>query len=209
MIGDAIIRMTITRGVGAPGIDPGLDNNHTTVIAPRLYQPFPPTCYSDGVSLAIVTIKRNPIESMPPSVKSLNFMNNILAKIEATRQCAFDAIMLNQHDHLTETTISNIFLVKNGQLYTPAVTCGILAGITRDVVLSLAQKNRISSCQQVLTVEELYSADEFFLTNTSMELMPVTQVDSRVIGQGRPGQMTAQLHNAFRKHVNLHLMETK
>jgi branched-chain amino acid aminotransferase len=204
-LGDAIIRMTLTRGVGLPGLDPKPDIHHTTVITARPYQPLPSTHYSDGVSLVIVTIKRNPIESMPPSIKSLNFLNNILAKAEATRKGAFDAIMLNQHNHLTEATTSNLFLVKQRDLFTPAVTCGILEGITRDVIIELAQAKGISCHQQPLTVDTLYSADECFLTNTSLELMPVTRVDNHVIGSGRPGLMTIHLHDAFRQHVDQHL----
>ena len=206
-LGDAIVRMTITRGVGSPGLDPKTDSRHTTIITTRPYHPYPPTHYSKGVSLVIVTIKRNPIESMPPSIKSLNFLNNMLAKVEATQKGAFDAIMLNQHNHLTEATTSNLFLVRQEELFTPAVICGILEGITRDAVLSLAQAKGISCHQQPLTVEELFSADECFLTNTSMELMPVTQVDNHVIGSGRPGLMTIHLHDAFRQHVDQHLTD--
>ena len=205
-LGDAVIRMTLTRGVGPPGLNPELNIHPTTVITARPYQSLPSTYYSEGVSLVIVTIKRNPIESMPPSIKSLNFLNNILAKVEATRKGAFDGIMLNQHNHLTEATTSNLFLVRQGELFTPAVTCGILGGITRDAVLSLAQAKGISCRQQSLTADTLYSADECFLTNTSLELMPVTQVDNHVIGSGRPGPMTIHLHDAFRRHVDQHLM---
>ncbi len=207
-LGDAIVRMTLTRGVGLPGLDPGPDTHPTTVITARPYQPYPPKHYSEGVSLAIVTIKRNLIESMPPSIKSLNFLNNILAKAEATRKGAFDGIMLNQHNHLTEATTSNLFLVRQGELFTPAVTCGILEGITRDAVLRLAQAKEISCHQQPLTVDTLYSADECFLTNTSMELMPVTRVDNHAIGSGRPGPLTIHLHDAFRQHVEQHLTDS-
>ena len=206
-LGDAVIRMTLTRGVGLPGLDPEPDIQPTTVITARPYQPFPSTYYSEGVSLVIVTIKRNPIESMPPSIKSLNFLNNILAKVEATRKGAFDAIMLNQHNHLTEATTSNLFLVRQRELFTPTVTCGILEGITRNVVIEIAQAKGISCHQQPLTVDTLYSADECFLTNTSMELMPVTQVDNHVIGSGRPGPLTMRLHDAFRQHVAQHLTD--
>ncbi len=204
---NALIRMTITRGVGPPGLNAGPDIHPTTVITARPYHPYPPSHYSDGVSLVVVTIKRNPIESTPPSIKSLNFLNNILAKTEATRKGAFDAIMLNQHNQLTEATASNLFLVKNGELFTPALACGILEGITRDAVLSLAQANKVSCRQQLLTVDALYSADECFLTNTSMELMPVTQIDNRVIGSGRPGPITIHLHEAFRQHVDAHFAD--
>jgi branched-chain amino acid aminotransferase len=135
----------------------------------------------------------------------LNFLNSILAKAEATQKGAVDGIMLNQDNYLTEATTSNLFLVRHGELFTPAVTCGILEGITRNVVVELAEANGTSCHQQPLTVEELYSAEECFLTNTSMELMPVTQVDDRMIGNGRPGPVTNQLHDEFQLYVTQYI----
>ncbi len=198
---NALIRMTLTRGVTISGLDPGPASPQTTVITTKPFQPLPTTYYAKGVSVVVVTVRRNLIDAIPPRIKSLNFLNNILAKTEARQKDAFDGIMLNQHNHLTEATTSNLFLVRQGKLFTPAVTCGILEGITREVVIELAEANGIVCHQQPLRVENLYSADECFLTNTSMELIPVTQVDDRVIGSGRPGQMTIHLHDAFRQHV--------
>ena len=204
---NALIRLTLTRGDGPPGLDPEPNIQHTMVITARPYEPFPATRYTDGVSVVIVTVRRNLIDAIPPRIKSLNFLNNILSKAEATQKGAFDGIMLNQHNHLTEATTSNLFLVRQGALFTPAVTCGILEGITRDVVIELAETNSISCSQQPLTVEELYLADECFLTNTSMELMPVTQVDDHVIGSGRSGPVTIHLHGAFRQYIEQHLTD--
>ena len=208
-LSNAIIRLTLTRGIGLASLEIRPDIPHTTVITARPYQPFPSTYYSEGVALAIVTIQRIPIASVPPRIKSLNFLNNILAKEEATQKGMFDGIMLNQHNQLTEATTSNLFLVSGGELFTPAVTCGILEGITRNVVLSLAQSNKIACHQQPLAVDKLYAADECFLTNTSMGLMPVTRVDGHVIGTGRPGKLTTYLQQVFQRHVNQSFAERR
>jgi branched-chain amino acid aminotransferase len=202
---NALIRITLTRGITSPGLDPEPDSHHTTVITTRPYLPYPATHYADGVSVVIVTVRRNLIDAVSPRIKSLNFLNSILAKAEATQKGAVDGIMLNQDNYLTEATTSNLFLVRHGELFTPAVTCGILEGITRNVVVELAEANGTSCHQQPLTVEELYSAEECFLTNTSMELMPVTQVDDRMIGNGRPGPVTNQLHDEFQLYVTQYI----
>jgi len=202
---NALIRITLTRGITSPGLDPEPDSHHTTVITTRPYLPYPAIHYADGVSVVIVTVRRNLIDAVSPRIKSLNFLNSILAKAEATQKGAVDGIMLNQDNYLTEATTSNLFLVRHGELFTPAVTCGILAGITRNVVVELAEANGTSCHQQPLTVEELYSAEECFLTNTSMELMPVTQVDDRMIGNGRPGPVTNQLHDEFQLYVTQYI----
>ena len=157
--------------------------------------------------MVTLDIQRNSVNALPPSIKSLNFLNNILAKIESTQKGAFDGIMLNQHGHLTEATTSNIFLTKNGTLFTPATSCGILEGITRNTVLSLAKEEQIISYQKALTIDSLYEADECFLTNTSMELMPVLTVDGRMIGDSCPGPMTERLHKAFRRRMARYLDE--
>ncbi len=208
-LGDALIRLTLTRGVAPPGLNPGSNVRPTIVITTRQYQPYSSSQYADGVSLVIVGIRRNSIDALPPNIKSLNFLNNILAKAEATRKGAFDGIMLNQAGNLTEATTSNVFLVKNGKLFTPKCSCGILEGITRNAVIDLAEKQGVLCDQQPCAVEELYTADECFLTNTSMELMPVTRVDDRVIGTGNPGPMTARLHEAFRQAVEQHLQDIR
>ena len=202
---NGLLRVTVSRGKGPPGLDIDACHPPTVIITSRPHSPYSSTHYTHGVSLVTLDVRRNSTAALSPSIKSLNFLNNILAKAEATRKGAFDGIMLNQHSHLTEATTSNLFLAKDGQLFTPAATCGILEGITRNAVLGIATEQGIASPQQSLTVDALYAADECFLTNTSMEIMPVTQIDNHMIGSGRPGPMTLHLHDAFRRNVMQYL----
>jgi len=204
---NGLLRVTVSRGEGSPGLDISTCQSPTIIVTARHGTPYTATQYKQGVSLVTLDIQRNSVNALPPSIKSLNFLNNILAKIESTQKGAFDGIMLNQHGHLTEATTSNIFLTKNGTLFTPATSCGILEGITRNTVLSLAKEEQIISYQKALTIDSLYEADECFLTNTSMELMPVLTVDGRMIGDSCPGPMTERLHKAFRRRMARYLDE--
>jgi branched-chain amino acid aminotransferase len=134
---------------------------------------------------------------LSPQIKSTNFLNNILAKREAIAAGVFDSVFLNWEYHLTECTVSNLFFVTEGCLMTPSVDCGILAGITRDIVIQLAKELRIPLEEGRFTPDQLYQATESFLTNTSMEIMPVTSVDHRPIGQRKPGPITQKLRSQF------------
>lgn len=198
---DAWLRITISRGEGEPGLDPNLCKQPTLVVIIRPFRPLQEALYQEGVRLALVSVRRNLPAAHPPRIKSLSFLNNILAKHEAMRSSAFDGLMLNAEGYLTECTTSNIFLVKTGKLCTPSLECGILGGITREVVLQLAQENGVAHEEGRYKPEDAFHADECFLTNTSMELMPVREIDQSSIRDGSPGQVTRRLHHLF--HTNL------
>ena len=195
---EAYLRITVSRGAGEIGLDPALCKAPTLVIIAKPFQLYPESLYADGVSVLIAKTKRNLPEALPPQVKSLNFLNNILAKMEAKAAGAHEALMLNHRGELTEGTTSNLFVVQGGRVRTPAVECGILNGITRGLVLQLASELGIPSEEARLTVDDLLRADECFLTNTTQEVLPVTRVNGTMIGNGRPGEITRRLHVSFR-----------
>jgi branched-chain amino acid aminotransferase len=198
---DAYIRITVSRGEGEIGLDPGLCKRPTVVILALPLQSYPPHLIQEGVKLIITRIRRNLAAALPPRIKSLNFLNNILAKQEALQSGAFDALMLNVEGHVTECTTSNLFFVRTGRLCTPSIACGILDGITREVVLLLAQEQGIPVEEGAYTVEALRQAEECFLTNTSMEIMPACQIDHLPVGSGRPGPLTIRLQELFRSNL--------
>jgi branched-chain amino acid aminotransferase len=195
---EAYLRITVSRGAGEIGLDPALCKSPTLVIIAKPFQPYPESLYADGVSVIVAKTRRNLPEALPPQVKSLNFLNNILAKMEAKAAGAHEALMLNHQGELTEGTTSNLFVVQRGRVRTPAVECGILNGITRGLVLQLASELGIPSEETRLTVDDLLRADECFLTNTTQEVLPVTRVNGTMIGNGRPGEITRRLHASFR-----------
>jgi branched-chain amino acid aminotransferase len=195
---EAYLRITVSRGAGEIGLDPALCKSPTLVILAKPFQPYPESLYADGVSVIVAKTRRNLPEALPPQVKSLNFLNNILAKMEAKAAGAHEALMLNHQGELTEGTTSNMFVVQRGRVRTPAVECGILNGITRGLVLQLASELGIPSEETRLTVDDLLRADECFLTNTTQEVLPVTRVNGTMIGNGRPGEITRRLHASFR-----------
>lgn len=195
---EAYLRITVSRGAGEIGLDPALCKSPTLVILAKPFQPYPESLYADGVSVIVAKTRRNLPEALPPQVKSLNFLNNILAKMEAKAAGAHEALMLNHQGELTEGTTSNLFVVQRGRVRTPAVECGILNGITRGLVLQLASELGLPSEETRLTVDDLLRADECFLTNTTQEVLPVTRVNGTMIGNGRPGEITRRLHASFR-----------
>lgn len=197
----AYLRITISRGEGEIGLDPSLCRHPTVVIVALPFQPYPPHLFREGVKLTISRVRRNLASALPPQIKSLNFLNNILAKQEALQAGAFDALMLNVEGHLTECTASNLFFVRTGRLCTPSVACGILDGITREVVLLLAREQGIPVEEGIYTAEALKQAEECFLTNTSMEIMPACQIDTLPVGSGRPGPLTTRLQELFRSNL--------
>ena len=184
---DAYLRITISRGAGDIGLDPALCPTPTVVIITKPLHPPSPEHYRIGVKLIVARTRRNLPSALPPQIKTTNFLNNILAKREAIAAGAFDSILLNWESHLTECTVSNLFFVRAGRLCTPSLACGLLDGITRNIVLSLAQEAQIPVDEGYFGVEAIYKADECFLTNTSMEVMPVTMVDGHPVGNGTPG----------------------
>jgi branched-chain amino acid aminotransferase len=198
---DAYLRITVSRGEGAIGLDPRLCARPTVVVISLPLQPYPAELFNTGVSLAIMNVRRNLATALPPMIKSLNFLNNILAKQEASRAGAFDGLMLNAEGHITECTTSNIFFVKNRCVHTPSAACGILDGITREIVLSLAREQEFPTEEGRYLPDALLEADECFLTNTTMEIMPVRDIDKRPIGNEKPGPVTGRLRELFRANL--------
>ena len=198
---DAHLRITVSRGEGELGLDPALCRQPTLVIIARPLVRYPDRLYEEGVGLAIATVRRNLITALSPRIKSLNFLNNILAKQEAAKAGAFDALMLNAEGLLTESTTSNFFFVREGRIYTPSIDCGILDGITREVVLTLAKEAGIQTEEGRYPAETLARAEEAFLTNTSMEIMPVCSIDRQPVGSGRPGSWTLKLRDLFKANL--------
>jgi branched-chain amino acid aminotransferase len=198
---EAYIRVTVSRGPGEIGLDPALCKTPTVVIVAKSFEPYPASFYAEGVSVAVVQTRRNLPDAVPSQVKSLNFLNNILAKIEAIAAGAHEGLMLNHRSELAEGTTSNVFLVREGHLLTPSIDCGILDGITRRMVLKLAEESGIPVHETRLGIQNVYEADECFLTNTTQEIMPVKRVDDRLVGGSRPGPITRRLQNLFRDRI--------
>ena len=194
---DAYIRITISRGTGDIGLDPALCASPTLVIITRPLKPPPAERYRTGVSLVVAKTRRNLPAALDPKIKATNFLNNIQAKREAIAAGAFDSVLLNWEGHVTECTVSNLFFVQSGRLCTPALSCGILDGITRGILLSLARGAGLPVDEGKFTPETLIAADECFLSNTTMEVMPATQLNGRPIGGGAPGPTTGRLHQIF------------
>ncbi len=196
---DAYIRLVVTRGPGDLGLDPRKCAQATIFIITDKVALYPEKFYKEGLSIVTVPTNRNIPEALNPQVKSLNYLNNILAKIEATTAGAEEAIMLTSCGYVAECTGDNIFIVRKGRLLTPAVYIGALAGITRAAVLELAKKAGIPASEEVLTRHDLFNADECFLTGTAAEIIPVVRIDSRLIGNAKPGKITLRLLEDFRK----------
>lgn len=196
---DAYIRLVVSRGPGDLGIDPAKCNRATVVIIVATIALFPEEFYQKGVNLITASVRRIPMESLDPRVKSLNYLNNILAKLEAKNAGCLEAVMLNHHGLVAECTTDNIFMVKNGVLKTPDLMQGALAGITRAAVLDLARERSIETQETVMALHDLYNADECFLTGTGAEIVPVVGIDGRKIDDGKPGPMTKTLLAAFRE----------
>lgn len=194
---DAYLRITVSRGVGGIGLDPALCPSPTIVIIAQPLVAPAAALYETGVDVILATTRRNLPSALSPQIKSLNFLNNILAKREALAAGAFDSVLLNWEGHLTECTISNLFFVTDGRLHTPSLECGILDGITRSMVLHLAKEQNLTVEEGRFTPGQLYRSDECFVTNTSMEIMPVTSVDRQPIGDGKPGPLTRTLRKRF------------
>lgn len=197
---DAYIRLIVTRGEGDLGLDPRkCIGNSTVIIITDKITLYPEKFYQEGLEIITVPTVRNLPEALNPQIKSLNYLNNILAKIEAVNGGCNEAIMLNSLGYVVECTGDNIFIIKKNHLYTPPQYLGTLRGITRDCVLDIAKKEGIANSENVFTRHEVYNADECFLTGTAAEIIPVVKVDSRVIGTGKPGEMTLKLMSKFKE----------
>ncbi len=200
-LSDAYVRVQISRGPGEIGLDPALCPEPTTVIVAKPFKEYPKEYFEQGVPLAIVNTRRNHPLALNPSIKGTNFLNNILAKIESIRAGAFEAVMLNWEGYVAEGTVSNVFFVKSGLLRTPNPETGILEGVTRGLVLELAGSERIDSQESLISPEEMLEADECFITNTTVEIMPVTSINGQPVGNGKPGPVTAALSHAYKNEV--------
>jgi branched-chain amino acid aminotransferase len=196
---NAYIRLIVTRGVGDLGLDPRkcYGGPSVIIIADKIAL-YPEKYYTQGMSIITVPTVRNMPEMVNPQIKSLNYLNNILAKIEAVN-CGYDeAIMMDSLGYVAECTGDNLFIVKNNELYTPPQCMGTLRGITRDSVLEIAPKAGIPVHEHVITRHEVYIADESFITGTAAEIVPIVKVDGREIGNGKPGKVTWELIKRFR-----------
>ena len=194
---DGYIRLLVTRGKGTLGLDPRRCPKPSVIIIAATIQLYPEKYYQEGLTIVTVPTTRNLVNSVNPAIKSLNYLNNILARIEANNAGVEEAIMLNSEGFVAECTGDNVFIVQKGRLYTPPLSAGALYGITRNTVLDVAKDLGIHSAEPNLTRYDIYNADEMFLTGTAAEIIPVVKVDGRVIGTGTPGPVTAQLLAGF------------
>jgi branched-chain amino acid aminotransferase len=196
-IGDGYIRLIVTRGAGTLGLDPNRCSNPQIIIIADAISLYPKELYEKGLEIVTVSVQRNHPAALSPRIKSLNYLNNILAKIEGLQAGCIEALMLNHKGEVAECTGDNIFLVKRGVLYTPPLDAGILGGITRDAVIEVAREAGIEVREVPLTKHDVYIAEEVFLSGTAAEVIPVVKVDSRTIGSGKPGRVTRDLERGF------------
>jgi branched-chain amino acid aminotransferase len=191
------VRLLVTRGVGTLGLNPNRCKRPSVIIIAGSIQLYPPELYEHGMEIVTVPTTRNLHSAVNPAIKSLNYLNNILAKIEANTAGVEEAIMLNAEGYVAECTGDNLFIVKAGQLFTPPLYAGALYGITRATVIDLAREAGVSVTETNLTRYDVFNADECFLTGTGAEIVAVVKVDGRVIGTGRPGALTRQLTERY------------
>ncbi len=196
---DAYIRLVVTRGEGDLGLDPRNCSKPTIFIITDKIALYPQELYKKGLTIVTVPTRRNIPEALNPQIKSLNYLNNILGKIEAINAGVPEAIMLDQNGFVTECTGDNIFIIKGKSLMTPQVSAGVLNGITRSSVLSIAPKLGLKIVECMLTRFDLFNADEMFLTGTAAEIIPVVKMDSRLIADGNVGELTLKLIGEFKK----------
>lgn len=201
---DAYVRVVVTRGTGDLGLDPAKCKNPSVFVITDKIVLYPESFYRKGLEIITVPTVRNFPEAVNPSIKSLNYLNNILAKIEAKNSGCVEALMLNHQGYVAECTGDNVFMVKREnkrgglvRLLTPPSYLGALKGITRQAIMEIAEKKKIAVKEQVLTRHDLFNADEVFLTGTAAEVIPVVKIDGRMIGSGRPGRVTQALRKAF------------
>ncbi len=199
---DAYIRLLVTRGVGDLGLDPRACPKPSIIIITDKLALFPARCYTEGLEAVFAKTKRNIPEALNPIIKSMNYLNNILAKIEANRHNVPEAIMMNTDGHVAECTGDNVFFVKGRTVVTPPVEAGVLVGITRQAVIDLIRsKTSYSFKEKLFTPKELLAADEIFFTGTAAEVIPVTKIDRKAIGTGKPGPVTHHLMGLFKNLI--------
>jgi branched-chain amino acid aminotransferase len=199
---DGYIRLAVTRGIGTLGLNPFICENGRIFIVADNIQLYPEELYENGMKVISATTVRNHPLSLPPQVKSLNYLNNILAKIEALDNDVPEAVMYNHEGYVAEATGDNVFVVRDGVVYTPPVQAGALEGITRNLVIRLAKQENHRVVESNLTRFDLYVCDEFFLTGTAAEVIGVVEIDGRVIGEGKPGPVTKLLRKRFFEYAH-------
>ena len=194
---DGYIRLVVTRGAGELGLNPYLCPKASMFIIASTIKLYPEEHYQNGLAIITCATRRPAPAALMPQVKSLNYLNNVMAKVEAIQGGALEAVMLNEQGYVAECTGDNIFLIKNGELLTPLISDGALDGITRTVILEIAQKLGVKVQQRSLTRYDIFIADECFLTGTAAEVIPVVSLDRRVIGTGKPGDLTRKFLTEF------------
>lgn len=199
---NAYIRLVVTRGSGSLGLDPNRTSNPQVIIIADSISLYPEEHYQNGLKIITASTVRSHPAALSPRIKSLNYLNNIMAKIEGLQAGCVEALMLNHKGEVAECTGDNIFIVKNGTILTPPKDAGILEGITRNAILDLAKELGIVAHETTLTRHDLFVADECFLTGSAAEVIPVVSIDSRPIGQAKVGAMTTKLMAAFKKLVH-------
>ena len=197
------IRLVVTRGVGSLGLSIKNCNDPQLIIIADTIQLYPQEFYDNGLKIITVPTRRCNPSALPPAVKSLNYLNNILAKIEAQHLGYHEAIMLNDQGYIAECTGDNIFIVHKGELITPAASSGALKGITRDTALAIADELGIPWREANMTRYDAWVAEEVFLTGTAAEIVPIVEIDARVIGNGKPGPVTAKFLESFKRRVTV------
>jgi branched-chain amino acid aminotransferase len=200
-LSDAYIRLVVTRGAGSLGLDPNRTSNPQVIIIADKITLYPPEFYEKGLDIITASTIRNHPAALSPRIKSLNYLNNILAKIEGLRAGCIEALMLNSKGEVAECTGDNIFLVRRKELLTPPIDAGILEGVTREAVIEAARAAGMTVREIPLTRHDVYVADEIFLTGTAAEVIPVVKIDNRTIGNGEPGPVTRDLMKRFRELV--------
>jgi branched-chain amino acid aminotransferase len=200
-LSDGYIRLVVTRGEGDLGLAPWTCPKPVVFCIADKIQLYPKEFYENGLAIVTVPTRRISPDALPPTVKSLNYLNNILAKIEAKQAGALEAIMLNHLGFVAECTADNVFVVQKGEILTPAASQGALKGITRQVIFDIAKELGVPIREANLTRYDIWCADEGFLTGTGAEVIPVVKLDGRVIGAGKPGPVTAKVLTGFRQRV--------
>src|SRR6056297_4035637 len=201
-IQDGYIRLVVTRGAGPLGLDPFVCSNPQVIIIADSITLYPDSYYQDGLELVTASTIRNHPAALSPRIKSLNYLNNIMAKMEGLRAGCVEALMLNHKGEVAECTGDNLFILRRGRLLTPPIDAGILEGITRNAVLELAQEAGIVTAEIPFTRHDIFISDECFLTGSAAEVVPVVRLDGRPLGTGKPGPITLQLMQRFHELVH-------
>ena len=194
---DQYVRVVVSRGAGDLGLDPRLCPQPSVIIIADTIALYPAHYYTEGLDLVTVATRRMSSDTLDPRIKSLNYLNNIMAKIEAQQAGVVEAVMLNAAGYVAECTADNVFVLRQGCLHTPAVAAGALQGVTRDSVLEIARDLGLETAESFLTRYDLYTAEECFMTGTGAEIVPVVRIDGRRIGTGVPGPVTARIREGF------------